>query len=220
MPNDGVTRGFDGLDRALARLPNVLATELQGTIVRQMIAAKKRITATSTMRDKRPLRAPKDEGIVKIIPTERVRPRRIRDVSAELFSTWRGGEGLGKQEAAAFVIEEEVGPQVYRPKRRRGLLIPAGVLLTRSGRPKKKGGKPIDPATIPGTRWVRTKRGVLLVREKATKTGKKRRTEIVGSLLQEAKPTAELRFFASWDDLAPQRTRQYGRMLERVLRRI
>lgn len=214
---DGVTfHGLKRIDRGLAKLAGRTATELQGIIVRQMLEAKKRIRATATMSPgaKRSL-----AHVIKVNPRKRKSPRRLRDVEGELFTTWRGGENLSKEEAASRVIETQVGAKVYRPKRKKGLLIPAGVLLTKTGKVKRKGRKPIDPAEIPDTRFVKTRRGVLLVREKATKTGKKRRTEIVGSLVQQAKPTARLAFFKSWDDLDGKRSRQYGTMLERLLAR-
>lgn len=219
---DGVSfRGFNEIDRALATFPAKTAEALQRLLVIQMIATKKRIADTSTMSPGgiRALRA--RDGIVKIIPKKRVKPKRLSKVHAELFTIWRGGgkQRLDKKESASRVIEEDVGDKIYTPKRKRGLLIPAGVLLTPTGKIKKKGKKKIDPAEIPGARFVRTKRGVLLIREKATKTGKRRRSEIIAVLAKQARPTARLTFFDSWDDLKQTRTSDYRRMLAKLVKK-
>lgn len=218
MPPAVTFRGFKEIDRALATFPAKTATMLQGTLVRQMIEARKRMAATSTM-SPAGIRAIKARtGIVRIFPEKRVSPTRLRDVKAEIFSRWRGGR-IPKAEAAARTIEAQIGSFRYTPKRKKGLLIPAGPLLTAGGRPKKKGGKTIDPAKLPGTRFIRTKRGVLLVRDLATKTGKKARTEVVAVLAKKAKATARLTFFDSWEGLQGKRTRQFATMLEKLIRR-
>ncbi len=212
---DVTFRGFKLIDRALARLPSRVATELQGTLVRQLIETRKVIAKTSKMSPagKRALRA--RTGIIRIEPEKRVNPRRLRDVHAAIFSSWRGGR-IPKAEAAARTIESTTGSKLYTKKRKRGLLIPAGALLTKSGKVKRKNRRPINPADLPGTRFVRTSRGVLLVREKP---GKKARSEVVAVLVPKAKATARLTFFKSWDSLQPKQTRQFGAMLNRVIRR-
>ena len=221
MAADAAFRGFNEVDRALATFPAKTAKELQRLLVVQLIEVKKRIAQTSTMRPgaKRALRA--RDGIVKIIPDVRVHPRSLKDVHAELFTIWRGGgkQQLSKKESASRVIEEDIGDKVYTPKRKRGLLIPGDALRTKTGLIKKKGGKKIDPAEIPGATFIRTKRGVLLVREVATKRGKRRRSEVLAILAQKARPTARLTFFDSWDDLKSKRTRDFGRMLSKLIKK-
>ena len=218
MPRDVTFRGFKEIERGLARLPRTTATELQGTLVRHFIETRKVMAKTSTMSPagKRAIRA--RTGIVRIEPDKRVSPRRLRDVHAAIYSTWRGGR-IPKAEAAARTIESTTGSKIYVKRRKRGLLIPAGALLTPTGKVKRKNKKPINPADLPGTRFVRTKRGVLLVREKSTKTGKRARTEIVAVLVQKARATARLTFFRSWESLQPKHTRQFGAMLDRIIRR-
>lgn len=218
MARDAITfRGFNEVDRALASLPTRTAAELQRVLVKQLIEVKKEIAKTSTMSPtaKRALRA--RDGLIKIRPSKRVQPKRLSKVFGAIFSTWLGGRE--NREAAAIQIETQVGERVFRPKRARGLLIPAGVMVTPTGRPKRKAKKKIDIAKIPGTRWVRTPNGVLLVRETATKTGKRRRTEILAVLARKARITARLRFFDSWEALATKRTRQFGSLLDKLIRR-
>lgn len=223
-------QGFEALDAGLRRLPRRTAEELQGTLVRQLIATKREIARSSRMtpRARRAIRVPK--GIVRILPDRIVKPRRLRDVYAEIYTTWRGGR-LPKEEAASRAIEAEVGKTHYRPVRRRGLLVPAGVLRTKAGGVKKRGGEAVNPAEVPGTRWVRTKRGgVLLVRNVEQRRRRRRkvqvagplqvaRTEVIGILLPRVRITARLDFFGAWHRLRGRRTAQYGRTLDKVIRR-
>lgn len=225
MARDVALHGFRRIEKALARLPKRTATELQGTLVRQLIETKKEITRSSVMspRAKRALGARK--GIIRILPNRIVRPRRIRDVKAEIYTTWRGGR-LPKAEAAARAIESEVGKTHYTPRRKRGLLVPAGILRSKTGAIKRRGGKRLNPAAMPRTRWVRTGRGAVLlvqdttIKRRGRKLGgfKGARSNIVGILLQKVRITARLDFFRTWARLARRRTGQYAKLLDKLVR--
>lgn len=224
MPEPVTTRGFKEVDRALATFPARTATALQGLLVIQFIDAKKEIARSSTMsrQAKNALRA--KDGVLRILPDRIMRPRRLKDVHAELFSNWRGGrERRTPKEAAASSIEKEIGTDKYRPVRKQGLLIPAGVMLTPTGRPRRKAKKKIDIAAIKDAHFIRRKGGgpPLLVRDlPKQKRGKKgARSEILAVLAKGARRTAKLDFFGGFTRLKGKRSSQYGKMLEKLIRK-
>ena len=244
MPRDDVTSGFPEVDRLLARLPNTMAEELQRLLVKQMIAAKREVANRSNMSPggKRAIRA--RDGIVRISPRKRVKPKRLSRVRAEMYSNWQGDTSrtAGRsfkalEDGIARQIEEEVGEREYRPRHARGLLIPTGDMLTAGGRPRRRGKRKIDIAGLPNTRVVTIRRGgrprLLIVQELAagkragleggvkgirgTKLGQRER--VVGVIVPKAKIKARIDFFGAWRSLRGHRTGQYSKMLERVARK-
>lgn len=228
-------QGFDELDRLLRTLPNRMAGDLQGALVRSAIDAKREVVKRSNMSEtgKRAIRA--RDGIVRIRPATRVVPKRLDDVFLEFYSDWKGTDGP-PEEGFARQIEKEVGEDRYTPKRARRLLIPVGDFVTASGRPRRTGRGPgsrkVDIAKLPGTRVVPLGRGRLIIvqdlvagdrgqseRTKGVRKSKLgERSRVVGILVPSAEIRTTLDFFGAWDAAEPSRRRHLERVLEKAVR--
>lgn len=226
--------GFDGLDKLLRRLPDRMAEDLQRTLVREAVKAKRAVADRSRMSaaGKRAIRA--RDGIVKIDPREKTKPRRLRDVYLDFYSTWQGAGVPTRREAIARQIEEEVGGDEYRPTRRRRLLIPTGDYLTPGGRPRRRGGRKLDPAEAPNARVVPIGRGRLLLVQaleggvrgdlERTRGVRKKdlgeRERVIGILVPKVDISTSLDFFGAWSSLESSRSAAFGQLLDRALRRM
>lgn len=235
----GTILGTSELAHWLRHAPEYAAQALQDATTRSMIAHRREILASTTFSaaGKRAL-----GRAIEIYPPpskqNRAKAKRIKDVRGEVYSTWRGPGRRPVSEGTAALLEKTIGPPVLRPKRARGLLIPAGDFLTAKGRPRRTGtgkhSRAIDLSRLRNTRFVKGSDGkIRLVQtilssdraagERGTKGTTKRargyRSRVVAFLVRRARAARGIDFWGAYQRTASLRAELYEKALEQVIRR-
>lgn len=228
----------EAFERLLKKMPDIAAPNLVRVLKRNLLDH-----LDETMRGSS-FRPQAKRGIKRsftVYPRGRVQPRRLEDVKAGSFTSWKGAgvDDADSPQAAARVLEKRLGRQTIRPESGRYLAIPAGALRTPTGRIKRRGGKraTVKDANdfLPGngaTFRVRRGRNFLVYRQTGTKRRRDQynartrrmrkrvqvvKRELIGVLAPRVQRGATLDWVGAWDRLESKRRDRYQRFLADVL---
>lgn len=227
--------GVEELDRILATLPQRMAEDLVKVAKTNFLDHVQEMVRSSDF----------DAGSKRnfrrtwtVYPRKRVQPKRIEDVKAGEFTSWKG-EGVDSAQspqAASRVTEERLGRSVVRPVESRMLAIPAGFLRTKTGRVKTRaegdGRARRTVAEQKNTFLVRRGRSFLVIQrvQKGRESRRARRgvatvvpvqeetQRLVGILTPSVRVRAKYDYFGSWRRLKSKRDDRYRRLMDKAER--